>query len=790
VRPPTPGDVGGHRVAEEQAALRRVATLVAQAASPEDVFAAVASETGRILEAGFTNLSRYEPDGAFTIVAAWSDGTPAFPVGSRLPLGGRNVHTLVFERGQAARLDDYVDATGPASDMAHEYGLRQTVGVPVSVEGRLWGAIVVACTGDRDPLPADTATRLAGFTELTATAIANAQARTELRVFADEQAALRRVATLVARAAPPEEVFATVAAETGRLFSAEVVLMSRYDPDGAATIVGAWRNASVAEAPAVGSRIVLGGRDLHTLVYQTGAPARMEDYQNASPWAAGVARIADTDCAAGAPVGVDGKLWGLIGLTGHELPPGTEVRLGGFAGLVATAIANSEARAALSVSRARLVTASDAARRRIERDLHDGAQQRLVSLALRLRAAQAVLPPDAVEVAGQLEDAVAEVNGVLEDLSEIARGLHPATLTRAGLLPALQVLARRCAIPVGLEVEVRDRPPEAVEIAAYYTVSEALTNAVKYAQASAVAVKVAVRDGVLRATVRDDGRGGAHFGRGSGLVGLKDRIEALGGQFFLHSPSAVGTTVEIALPLSGPSGMDSPAVGSLACLQEPEDREHPAVLVLALRQVELHEDAADVLLDRALGDEDPVRDPRVGRALGHQGQHLALARRQDVERVVAAAGQDELLHQGRIHHRGAGGDAPDRVYEVRDVGDPALQQVADALAARQQVHRLGHLDVRGQDDDRGGGQFLADHPGRLEALGGMPRRHADVDNRQVGLDGPDEREQPGAVPRLARDLVPGTGEQAGQALSQEDIVVGEHGPRRTRDLGHGAAHPG
>jgi signal transduction histidine kinase len=560
VRPASPGGAGGHRVAEEQAALRRVATLVAQAAPPEDVFAAVASETGRILEAGFTNLSRYEPDGMFTIVAAWSDGTPAFPVGTRLSLGGRNVHTLVFERGRAARLDDYADATGPASDLAQAFGFRQAVAVPVSVEGRLWGAIVVACTGDREPLPADTETRLAGFTELTATAIGNAQARTELRVFAEEQAALRRVATLVARAAPPEDVFAAVASETGRLFSSDAALMSRYDPDEAATIVGAWRSADAAGVPPVGSRMSLGGRDLHTLVFQTGAPARIDDFGDASAQAAGVARMAGARCAAGAPVGVDGRLWGVIGVSsGHELPPGTEVRLGGFAGLVATAIANSEARAALSVSRARLVAASDAARRRIERDLHDGAQQRLVSLALHLRAAQAGVPSGAAELAGQLENAVAEVNGVLEDLSEIARGLHPATLTRAGLLPALRMLARRCAIPVDLEVEVGDRPPEAVEIAAYYTVSEALTNAVKYAQASAVEVEVTARDGVLRATVRDDGCGGADFGRGSGLVGLKDRVEALGGQFCLRSPSAAGTTVGIALPLEGPGGIEAPA---------------------------------------------------------------------------------------------------------------------------------------------------------------------------------------------------------------------------------------
>ncbi len=547
----SPGRSREHWIAEEQAALRRVAVLVARAASPGEVFTAVTEEAGRLLGAGHAVLSRYDPDGAVRVVAAWSGTGAAIPGGTRMSLGGRNVHTLVAETGRAARLDDYAGVSGAAAEVAREFGIRTAVAAPISVEGRPWGVMSLASTGEQ-PLPADTEKRLAGFTELAATAIANAQAHVELRGFAEEQAALRRVATLVARAAPWEEVFAAVAAEAGRLLSADATLMSRYDPDGAATIVGAWTPAGAGPAP-LGTRLSLGGRDLHTLVFQSGQPARIDDYGEASGGAAGIAREAGVRSAAGVPVSVEGRLWGVIGIaSGHELPPDTEARLAGFTELVATAIANAETQAALTASRARIVATTDQTRRRIERDLHDGAQQRLVSLALQLREAQAALPA-AGELAQRLEGAVAEVNGVLEELREIARGIHPAVLTEGGLRPALRALARRSAVPVSLDVQVAGRLPEPVEIAAYYAVSEALTNVAKYAHASAAEVEVAVGDGVLRVDVRDDGRGGADFGRGSGLLGLKDRVEALGGWISLQSAAGAGTVMQIALPLGDPS---------------------------------------------------------------------------------------------------------------------------------------------------------------------------------------------------------------------------------------------
>jgi signal transduction histidine kinase len=538
--------------AEEQAALRRVAVLVARAAPPEEVFTAVAAEAGRVLAADVTGISRYDPDGMAAAVGGWAAaaGTAPFAVGTRVRLGGRNVVSLIFETGRPARIDHVADASGEPADFAREHGFGSVVGAPITVAGRLWGVLMVISTSGQ-PLPSGTEARLAGFTELTGTAIASAQARVELRGFAEEQAALRRVAVLVARAAPPEEVFAAVAAEAGRLLAADAALMSRYDTD-AATIVGAWSSTGAPPAP-LGTRLSLGGHDLHTLVFQSGRPARIDDYGQTSDAASDIARKAGVRSAAGVPISVEGRLWGVVGIaSGHELPPDTEVRLTGFTELVATAVANAEARAALTASRARIVAASDQARRRIERDLHDGAQQRLVSLALQLREMHAALP-GAGELAQRLDGAVAEVNGVLEGLREIAHGLHPAVLTEGGLGRALRALARRSAVPVSLNVQVAGRLPEPVEIAAYYAVSEALTNVAKYAQATSAEVKVAVGDGVLRVCVRDDGQGGADISRGSGLLGLKDRVEALGGRISLQSQAGAGTTMQIALPLDAAS---------------------------------------------------------------------------------------------------------------------------------------------------------------------------------------------------------------------------------------------
>jgi GAF domain-containing protein len=550
--------------AEEQAALRQVATLVAGGASPEEVFTAVPEEVGRLLKVDYTVVSRYDADGLVTVVGGWARTDPGRPlaIGLRLKPEGRNIHALVFQTGQPTRIDDYGTAVGAFADVARDWQYLSSVGVPISVEGRLWGVMIA---GSREEsLPADTEARLAGFTELVATAIADAQARVELRGFAEEQAALRRVATLVARGAPPEEVFAAVAEEVGRLLGTDFTVMSRYDPDGAATVVGVWARTGSARVLAVGLRMDIGGRNVHTLVFRTGRPERIDDYAGASGDTADAERDSGFRSAVGVPISVEDRLWGVMSVASTREEPlsaDIEGRLAAFTELIVTALVNAEAQAALNASRARIVAAADQTRRRIERNLHDGAQQRLVSLALHLRETQAAAP-GAGELAGRLEGAVTEVTEVLDELREIARGIHPAILTEGGLPPALRALARRSAVPVSLDIKVAERLPEPVETAAYYAISEALTNTAKHAHASAAAVEVAARDGGLRICVRDDGRGGADFAGGSGLAGIKDRMEALGGRIWLHSQPGTGTAMYIVMPLSAP-GCPGPSAGAV-----------------------------------------------------------------------------------------------------------------------------------------------------------------------------------------------------------------------------------
>jgi signal transduction histidine kinase len=545
----TDGRAALARLAGEQAALRRVATLVARATPPPEVFASVAEEVGRVLAVDFAILVRYHPQGMLEVAGAWTrTGAPApTPVGGRLPLGGRNVTTEVYQTGRPARID-YSDVSGVIGQVASRgWGLRSSVGVPVSAASRLWGCMVVAFSGQEPrPLPADTEARLASFTELVATAIANTQARMELHGFAEEQAALRRVATLVAAGVPPEEVFAAVADEAGRLFLVDVASLHRYEPDGTATIV-----ASAGGRFAVGSRLKLTGKNSTTLVYQSGRAARVESYDDAPGALSNDARNQGIRSSVGTPVIVEGRLWGMLGVgTSAEqpLPPDAEARLGSFAELVGTAIANAESRSELAASRRRIVAASDQARQRIERDLHDGTQQRLVSLALAARTAEANVPADEGGLRAKLSRVAAGLADAVAELQELSRGIHPAALSERGLGPALRTLARRSAVPVDLDVTTSARFPAPVEIAAYYVASEALANAMKHARAAHVEISCTTRDGGLLLSIRDDGVGGADPARGSGLAGLTDRVEALGGSIRVHSPAGDGTHITVDLP--------------------------------------------------------------------------------------------------------------------------------------------------------------------------------------------------------------------------------------------------
>jgi signal transduction histidine kinase len=375
--------------------------------------------------------------------------------------------------------------------------------------------------------------------------------RDELTALADEQAGLRRVATLVAQGASAGDVLAAVAAEIGQLLPADYVLIGRYGEGDDITTVGTW--SADADPAALPVDLGLRARDLAALVRRTGRPARAQPGElGLEPHGRnGPRRSVQSSVAV--PIDVEAELWGVVIAASTRAEPmadATEIRLGSFTELVSTAIANAEAKAALTASRARIVVTADETRRRLLRDLHDGAQQGFVKVSLRLRLAQAAVPSDLPEVAADLDEAVEELNGAIDSLRDFARGIHPAILTREGLHPALDVLARQSAVPVELEVQTNGSLPEPIEVAAYYVVSEALTNAAKHGQASNVTVRVESDDDRLWLGIRDDGVGGADFGHGSGLVGLKDRVEALGGSIRLQSAPAAGTSLEVELPLS------------------------------------------------------------------------------------------------------------------------------------------------------------------------------------------------------------------------------------------------
>jgi signal transduction histidine kinase len=538
------------RFADEQAALLRVATQVAGGTDPAETFGLVAREIGQLFGTDVAVVFRFDPDRTGTVVGLWSVTGVDFPGRAQLTVEGVGVVVTVLETGRPARSERFEGPPGSIAACFAQIGARSGVGAPITVEGRLWGAVVAASTAV-ETLPVVTQASIGDFTALVGTAIANADARSALRRVAEEQAALRRVATLVARAAPPAEVFAAVSEEVGRLLSADITVLDRYDPDGAETAVGVWSSTGAVPVP-VGHRASLGGRNVTTLVFETGRPARLDDYGDTTGSIADVARAVGIRASVGVPISVEGRLWGvMISASGHDasLPADTEARLAGFTELVGTAIANAESQAALTASRARIVATADSTRRRIERDLHDGAQQRLVSLALQLRAAQAAVPPALEDLAGSLDRAAVELTGALDDLREIARGIHPAVLAQGGLRAALNALARRSPVPVRLEVRVGERHREPIEMATYFVVAEALTNAAKYADASVVDVEIDSHDGILNVRVRDDGRGGAKPGEGSGLVGLKDRVEALGGRLTVQSPPGAGTSVLVELPL-------------------------------------------------------------------------------------------------------------------------------------------------------------------------------------------------------------------------------------------------
>jgi GAF domain-containing protein len=552
------------RLAEEQAALRRVATLVARGTPPDEVFASVTAEAGLLLGADLAGMARYEGDDTLTVLATWAaedEHGGAHPlVPGPWPIEGGDLASTVWRTGRPVRIDTYEGVAGPiAAFVRDELGIGASVASPIVVDGRLWGVLFLHSKQNRQPFAPDTESRLTGFTELVGTAIANTESRAGLARLAEEQAALRRVATLVANATPPDELFAAVVEEVARLLPAEFAAMGRYESDGAMTCVAT--SSQVGERFPVGSRWTLEGKNVSALVAQTGRPARIDSYADATGSLGTALREEGIGSAVGTPVIVEGCIWGVMtarSRPGQSLSADSEARLANFTELVATAIANAESRGELMASRARIVAAADDTRRRIERDLHDGTQQRLVSLGLELRAAQATVPPQFDELDGALSRVVEELASMFDELREISHGIHPAILSKGGLQPALNALRRRSVLPVQLNMHVEQPLPEPVEEAAYYVVSEALANTAKHAQASVVKVELDTHDSVLQLAIRDNGIGGADLSAGSGLVGLSDRIEVLGGTFQVTSPAGKGTTLLIEIPLDGQSSSVSP----------------------------------------------------------------------------------------------------------------------------------------------------------------------------------------------------------------------------------------
>ena len=533
------------RLAEEQAALRRVATLVAREASQAEVFTEIAEAIGQLLGTDEIRMLRYQGDRSVVVVASSGTGD-VFPLGSRQELEG-GAAAQVLQTGRTARID-YGTASGPFAETARSIGVRSVVGAPILVGGRMWGAMVTGGTHG-EPLPPETEVRLGQFTELMATAIANAEARAEVERLAAEQAALRRVAMLVAEGGSPGAVLDAVAAETERALGSDGAMLLRYEPDEEVTVVA--RRLPNPRALPPGTRFSHEGHSVSSMVRRTGRPARIEDYRRVGGSSADLARAAEQNSAVGAPIVVDGRLWGVIAVSwgGERSPPDdTEERMARFAQLLDTAIANADSRDQLTASRARLLTAGDEARRRVVRDLHDGAQQRLVHAIVTLKLAQRAVRNNDGDVESLLREALEHAEQGNRELRDLAHGILPPRLTRGGLRAGVDAVVERVELPVQVDVP-DERYPAEIEATAYFIVAEALTNVVKHSHARAAKVTASVQDGTLRVEIRDDGSGGANPD-GHGLVGMRDRVTTLGGRLEIDSPDGDGTRVAASLPLS------------------------------------------------------------------------------------------------------------------------------------------------------------------------------------------------------------------------------------------------
>jgi signal transduction histidine kinase len=518
-------------VVDEQAALRRVAALVAAGATEADLAAAVSAEIGGLFGAQGAAVVRWDGD-TIRLIGTWAaDSAEVLPADVVRSHERDTLTARVVETAAPARVDSAADLV--------------SIGAPIMVDGKVWGAVAAWQRALGDPFPHGDEERLRDFSALVAQAILNAEARSETAALVAEQSSLRQVATLVAAGRPQDAVLDSVTAEVGMLFGAtSVALVSWEGVKDEVVVAAAW---SAAGSPVLPRSLYHPDPRGPTLsVLETGVACRGVE---SSPERGTVSVIA-------APVITAGRLFGVLAAARAADEPfasGAEIRLRSFADLAAQSIANERAQAELRASRVRIVQTTDEARRRLERNLHDGAQQRLVSVSLALRLVEQMFQSNPSTAHVVLCEASNELSDAMAELRELARGLHPAVLTDRGLGPALELLCDRSPFPVEITgVQEAGRLPDGVEAAIYYVVSESLTNAAKHADASSATVALSCADDTVTVEIADDGRGGASLDAGSGLRGLVDRVEALGGELTVSSPRGAGTLVRAELPLREP----------------------------------------------------------------------------------------------------------------------------------------------------------------------------------------------------------------------------------------------
>jgi PAS domain S-box-containing protein len=522
----------------EQDALRRVATLVASGAGEVEIVSAIAAELGGLFDADAASALRWDGEGLHVISSWRRDGRPS--QGPRVyAFGGDTITGRVIERAGPARIDSFDEIeTEFARARWRALGYGASIGAPVRVQGAVWGVVTASRESEREPFPKGAERRLEDFATLLAQAIENAEARRQMAHLLDEQSALRHVATLVAGGRPPAEVLARVTADVGRLLDARTVNVVLWEGVPNEVLVVAGWAVGPGAPPAPGSLLHDEPGSAMIDVLETGLAC---------------SRVGK-EASVAAPLIINGVLRGA--LAAHRaadapFAPEAEVRLRAFADLAAQSIGNERVQTALRESRARIVREGDEARRRLERNLHDGAQQRLVAVSMSLRYAVSILDGDPVRARDLLASASTELTNALQDLRDLARGLHPAILSDQGLEAALRALVARSQTDTALENEIEGRLPPEVEAAVYYVAAEALTNAAKYARAESVRVAARVSENRVVLEVSDRGLGGAKVTPGSGLQGLTDRVEAIGGRLDVHSPVGLGTTIRAVIPLSG-----------------------------------------------------------------------------------------------------------------------------------------------------------------------------------------------------------------------------------------------